>query len=109
MEDYDGNLARWDIENPCASWQGFAQVLHIDITSLGPLAFELDEEELKIEQGDQSVEVQWVMRDTRTEVPYELPYQQTYRTTLIVDPSTGLDLRQPFTLYYEDNLVAIFE
>ena len=120
VEDYDGDPGRWNIVNPCAPWNGYANVLHIDIVPLVQDGFLTDAEDLLIVQGNRRVTydyenpnltVVWVDRESQTAV-YILEYrltQEPYRTTVVIGPSTGLDLRQPFTVYYAENLVAIFE
>lgn len=124
VEDYDENLGRWDIANPCAPWNGYANVLHIDVVPLSPAGFDMDTGDMMIVQGNRRVTYDednpditqalfWVDQQTqvvstRTILPYRLT-EGPYRITVIVGRNTGLDLRQPFTLYYDDKLVAIFE
>ena len=120
VEDYYGDPGRWDIENPCAPWNGYANVLHIDIVPLVQDGFDVDPEDLLIVQGNLRVTyeydnpnltVVWVDRESQTALDlleYRLT-QEPYRTTVVIGPTTGLNLRQPFTLYYAENLVAIFK
>ena len=114
VEDPDEDFGRWTITNPCDTWPGYASILHIDITPLSQYGFWADVYDLVIKQGatvwnggsydPAQGTVLWVDRDTRR--GFE-PYLQagvgdsnTYHTTLVVGTDTGLDLSQPFTLYY---------
>lgn len=118
--DYYGESGRWDITNPCAPWQGRRHVLHIDVVPLGH-RFEVAGEEMVITQGTRQVIfdnmpaywVNWLDRQTLREIDQQYLYarstKEPYQTALIIDPDAGLDLRQPFTLYYGGRLVAVFE
>ena len=124
VEDYDDNFGRWDIMNPCASWNGHSNVLHIDIIPLSPAGFDTDAEDLMIIQGNQvatydedtpdlSRSAVWVDRQTQVVEAYTiLPYRLTeapYRLTVLVGQNAGIDLRRPFVLLYAEKVVAIFE
>ena len=124
VEDYDDNFGRWDITNPCASWNGHSNVLHIDIIPLSPAGFDMDAEDLMIIQGNQvatydedtpdlSRSAVWVDRQTQVVEAYTiLPYRLTeapYRLTVLVGQNAGIDLRRPFVLLYAERVVAIFE
>ena len=117
--DYEGELGQWDITNPCASWNGHPHVLHIDIVPRGR-RFELWSEQVVIEQGSRLVNfdshnawIEWLDRQTLRDVDGEYLYPRSsgtpYQTTLIIHPESGLDLRQPFAVYYSWHLVAAFE
>lgn len=125
VDDYWGDPGRWDITIPCAPWQGYANVLHIDIVPLSPEGFDVDPGDLLIVQGEKQVTYDednpnltealiWMNRQTQAVIPPAtiLDYRLTeapYPTTVIAGQNTGLDFRQPFTVYYDDTLVAIFE
>lgn len=119
VEDYEGEPGRWDITNPCAPWQGRPHVLHIDVVPLGR-RFETWKEEIIIEQNGRHVNFDhmphlaaWLDRQTLRDIDEEYLYprsaQEPYHTTFVVDSDAGLDLRQPFLLYYAGQLVAVFE
>ena len=123
VEDYYGDPGRWDINIPCAPWNGYANVLHIDIVPLSPEGFDVDAGDLTIVQGGRRVTYDdenpdltealiWVDRHTQTGLTTILDYRLTeapYHTTVIAGRNTELDFRQPFTVYYDDEIVAIFE
>ena len=112
VEDDWGDPAQWDITNPCTPWGGHDPVLHIDIAPLSHEGFAADPEYLVIAQGIRRIPVaRWVDRNTLAPLPFVLPERDAgpYRTTIIMGTQTGLDLRQPFAVYYLDNLVAVFE
>ena len=114
VEDPDEDFGRWVIMNPCDTWPGYAGILHIDITPLSEYGFWADIYDLIIKQDnvlwDGSVyntaqgTVLWVDRNTRRGFDPYLPAgvgdAGTYRTTLVIGTDTGLNLSQPFTLYY---------
>ena len=124
VKDYYHDPGRWDITNPCAPWNGYAQVLHFDVVPLSPEGFDMDTGDMMIVQGNHSVTYDednpditqalfWVDPQTqgvstRRILPYRLT-EEPYRISVIVGENTGINLRQPFTLYYDDKLVAIFE
>ena len=123
VDDYWGDPGRWDITIPCVSWQGYDNVLHIDIVPLSPEGFDVDAADLLIVQGEKRVTYDdenpdltealiWVDRHTQTGLTTILDYRLTeapYHTTVIAGRNTGLDFQQPFTVYYDDEIVAIFE
>ena len=121
IEDPDEDTGRWDVTNPCAPWQGYPNVLHIDIVPLTTYGYYIDIDEIVIEQGniewiydygDGGTAV-WVDRETGASIdaivlPYRLS-ETPYKTTLLLGNDTGVDLSRPFTLYYDNQLVATFE
>ena len=121
IEDPDEDTGRWDVTNPCAPWQGYPNVLHIDIVPLTTYGYYIDIDEIVIEQGniewiydygDGGTAV-WVDRETGASIdavvlPYRLS-ETPYKTTLLLGNDTGVDLSRPFTLYYDNELVARFE
>ena len=121
VRDPDYDTGRWDITNPCAPWQGYPNVLHIDIVPTDTSGYFIDIDEIRIEQGNIVWEhdrgdggtALWVDRATGTSIDYKvLPYrisETPYRTTLVFGHDTGLDLSRPFTLSYDIGLVARFE
>ena len=123
VEDYWGDPGRWDITVPCTPGGGFTNGLHIDIVPLSPEGFDVDAGDLLIVQGEERVTYDednpdrtkaliWVDRDTLTALPDTLDYRVSeapYPTLVIAGRNTGLDFQHPFTVYYDDRLVAIFE
>ena len=121
VEGDEEEQARWDITNVCSPQHGYPNVLHIDITPLETDGFFIDIDEIEIRQGGRTWiydygdggTALWADRDTGTSIDYiNLPYRLSetpYRTMLLLGQDTGLDLSQPFTLYYFNGLVATFE
>ena len=121
VEDPDEDNGRWDVTNTCRPQHGYPNVLHIDITPLSTYGYFICIDEIEIRQsgriwmpdygaGGTAV---WADRATGTSIDYTiLPYRVTgtpYRTMLLLGADTGLDLTQPFTLYYDNELVARFQ
>ena len=120
-EGDEEGLARWDVTNVCSPQHGYPNVLHIDITPLETDGFFVDIDEIEIRQagrtwiydyGDGGTAL-WADRDTGTSIDYvNLPYRLSetpYKTMLLMGQDTGLDLSQPFILYYSNHLIARFE
>ena len=120
-EGDEEGLARWDVTNVCSPQHGYPNVLHIDITPLETDGFFVDIDEIGIRQGGRTWEYDygdagralWADRATGTSIDYtNLPYRLSetpYRTMLLIGADTGLDLSQPFLLYYSNKLMARFE
>ncbi len=121
VEGDEGERARWDITNSCSPQRGFPHGLRIDITPLDTDGFFIDIDEIEIRQGGRTWVYNygaggtafWVDIDANVSIDYvNLPYRLSetqYRTSLVFGSDTGIDLSQPFTLYYFNGLVARFE
>ena len=117
----EGGYSRWNITNPCASWQDYPHALHIDIIPLEDSGFEVDIDYLLIQQGNLLWRYDygaggtafWVNRHTLESLEYTvLPYrldETPHQTTLVLGQDTGLDLTKPFRLYFFEEFVAAFE
>ncbi len=121
IPDPDEDEGRWNVTNVCSPWHGYPNVLHIDIVPLTTYGYYIDIDEIVIRQGGLTWEYDygdngtavWVDRNTLASIdgtilPYRVNEAQ-YRTTLVLGSDTGVDLSQPFTLYYDYWLVARFE
>ena len=119
VPDPDDDNGRWDVTNRCTPQHGYPNVLHIDITPLSTEGYFIDIDDIEIRQGGQTWQygdtgtALWADRETGTSIDYTvLPYRLSetpYRTMLLIGADTGLDLSQPFLLYYANGLVARFE
>ena len=121
VPDPDDDNGRWDVTNVCSPWNGYPNVLHIDIVPLTTYGYYIDIDEIEIRQdgriwiydyGANGTAV-WVDRNTLSSLDTEaLAYrvnEAPYQTTLVLGSDTGVDLARPFALYYDNELVARFE
>ena len=121
VEDIDDDPGRWNVTNRCTPQHGYPNVLYIDITPLSTEGYFIDIDDIAVRQGGRVWQYDygdtgtalWANRDTGTSIDYTvLPYRLSeapYRTMLLLGADTGLDLSQPFLLYYDNDLVARFE